>query len=112
LKDAVAFLFMAAGAYKHLYNTKRWYRLRWHQLQEYPLCAYCAKLDRVCAATVADHIKPHRGDEDLFFDERNLQSLCKPCHDGAKQQLEKSGTLRGCDESGLPLDSNHHWNKR
>ncbi|WP_041742293.1 HNH endonuclease [Collimonas fungivorans] len=102
---------MAASPYKHLYNTKRWYRLRHYQLTDTPLCAMCSRLDKVTPATVADHIKPHRGDEVLFFDPKNLQSLCKPCHDGAKQQLEKSGTLRGCDVAGLPLDANHHWNR-
>ncbi len=106
-----AFLFMAAAPYKHLYNTKRWYRLRHRQLSAHPLCVMCAKLGKVTAATIADHIKAHRGNEELFFDERNLQSLCKPCHDGAKQQLEKSGVLRGCDLSGIPLDENHHWNR-
>ncbi|MEM4988818.1 HNH endonuclease signature motif containing protein [Collimonas sp. H4R21] len=100
---------MAKISYKHLYNTKRWYRLRWHQLNDHPLCAMHQALGQVVEATVADHITPHRGDEALFFDEENLQSLCKPCHDGAKQQLEKSGTLRGCDVNGLPLDANHHW---
>lgn len=102
---------MAAAPYKHLYNTKRWYRLRHHQLRAHPLCAMCAKLGKVTAATVADHVRPHRGDEALFFDEGNLQSLCKPCHDGAKQQMEKSGTLRGCSLDGVPLDANHHWNR-
>jgi 5-methylcytosine-specific restriction enzyme A len=102
---------MASLFYKHLYNTKRWYRLRYHQLQEHPLCAMCSKLARVTAATIVDHVKPHRGDEELFFDATNLQSLCKTCHDGAKQQLEKSGVLRGCDVSGMPLDANHHWNR-
>jgi 5-methylcytosine-specific restriction endonuclease McrA len=103
---------MASILYKHLYNTKQWWRLRHRQLTEHPLCALCAKLGKVTAATVADHIKPHRGDEQLFFDETNLQSLCKPCHDGAKQQMEKSGTLRGCGLDGVPLDAGHHWNRR
>lgn len=102
---------MASGLYKHLYNSKRWYRMRWYQLSEFPLCADCSARGRVAAATVADHIKPHRGDEDLFYDEKNLQSLCKHCHDSHKQQLEKSGTIRGCDLSGLPIDANHHWNR-
>ncbi len=102
---------MAASLYKHLYNTKRWYRMRHYQLRSHPLCAMCAKLARVTPATIADHIRAHRGNEELFFDPENLQSLCKPCHDGAKQQYEKSGTLRGCDTSGMPLDANHHWNK-
>lgn len=104
-------LSMASIHYKHLYDTKRWYRLRHRQLQAHPLCVMCAKLGKVTAATIADHIVPHRGDEALFFDEGNLQSLCKRCHDGAKQQLEKSGTLRGCALNGVPLDANHHWNK-
>ena len=85
-----AFLFMAAATYKHLYNTKRWYRLRHAQLSKHPLCSLCAKLGKVTPATVVDHRKPHRGDEELFFDENNLDSMCKPCHDGAKQQMEKS----------------------
>jgi 5-methylcytosine-specific restriction protein A len=31
--------------------------------------------------TVVDHIKPHKGDEELFYDINNLQPLCKCCHD-------------------------------
>lgn len=101
---------MANASYKHLYNTKQWYRLRYYQLQRQPLCVFCAKLGKAIPAGIVDHIKAHRGDEALFFDAGNLQSLCKPCHDGTKQQLEKSGTLRGCGLDGLPLDGNHHWN--
>lgn len=97
--------------WRHLYGTKRWYRLRWHQLQAEPLCRFCSALGRVTAATVVDHKQPHKGDEDLFFDPENLQSLCKQCHDSAKQRLEKSGYLAGCDENGWPLDPNSHWNR-
>lgn len=32
-------------------------------------------------ATVVDHIIPHRGNKDLFWDESNWQALCKKCHD-------------------------------
>ena len=32
-------------------------------------------------ATVADHIIPHKGNLELFWDEGNLQALCKSCHD-------------------------------
>ncbi|WP_327198035.1 HNH endonuclease [Sporanaerobacter acetigenes] len=28
-----------------------------------------------------DHIEPHKGNEDLFYDINNLQSLCKSCHE-------------------------------
>lgn len=102
---------MATPAYKLLYGTTRWYRLRWHQLQQQPLCTLCAQLGKLTEAVVVDHMTPHRGNQVLFFDPNNLQSLCKCCHDGTKQQMEKSGVLRGCDSSGLPLDSNHHWNR-
>lgn len=101
---------MASTLYKHLYNTKRWHRLRWYQLKDNPLCAFCKRLGKVTPASIADHIKAHRGDEVLFFDPKNLQSLCKSCHDGAKQQFEKSGVMRGCDLSGIPVDADHHWN--
>lgn len=48
----------------------------------------------------------------LFFDGTNLQSLCKLCHDSAKQREEKSGVVVGCDVNGLPIDPNHHWNRQ
>lgn len=69
----------------------------------------CSVLGHVTAATVVDHKIPHKGDESLFFDDDNLQSLCKTCHDSAKQRLEKSGSLPGCDVNGWPLDPNSHW---
>lgn len=46
-------------------------------LQEHPICANC----RNAPASVVDHIKPHKGDYDLFWDEANHQALCKRCHD-------------------------------
>ena len=93
-----------------LYNTQRWKRRREAFLQTHPLCVMCEAAGRATLATVVDHIKPHRGDPELFFDEANWQPLCKPCHDGAKQELENTGHLRGCDVHGMPLDPNHPWN--
>ena len=55
-------------------------------LQAHPLCAECLRNGRYTAATVVDHIIPHRGDMSLFWDERNWQSLCERCHD------EKTGS--------------------
>ena len=102
---------MDSRPWRHLYSTKRWHRLRWHQLQAEPLCRYCAAMGRTTAATVVDHITPHKGGESLFHDPANLQSLCKPCHDSAKQAEEKSGRVIGGDVNGVPLDPNHHWNR-
>lgn len=55
-------------------------------------------------ATVIDHIVPHKGDPELFFDPDNLQSLCKSHHDSTKQR-EELGQIVGCDAMGNPP----HW---
>jgi len=60
-------------------------------------------MPKVTAATVCDHITPHKGDPIKFWNAGNLQSLCAPCHDGAKQQFEMTGKIRGCDEHGIPF---------
>lgn len=89
--------------WRHLYDTARWKRIRKAQLQAEPLCRMCAEQGKVTAATVCDHVKPHKGDEELFYG-GPFQSLCKPHHDGAKQAEEASGLVRGCDDDGWPLD--------
>lgn len=69
------------------------------------------KRGQVVAATIVDHVIPHRGDQQLFWDKSNWQSLCKHCHDSHKQRIEKSGRESGCDVSGIPIDKTHHWNR-
>lgn len=78
------------------YKTVRWRRLRWQVLREALFtCARCgANRGDDTSQLVADHIRPHRGDEALFWDRANLQCLCKPCHDGAKQSEERRGQPR------------------
>lgn len=67
--------------YKKLYKTNHWQQLRQQVLMKQPLCVKCLKVKRITPATVVDHIKPHKGDETLFYDINNLQPLCKSCHD-------------------------------
>ena len=93
------------------YSTAEWKRLRRSQLQAKPFCAYCLQLEIKIPATIVDHVTPHKGNKALFFNPLNLQSLCKTCHDSAKQRLEKSGSLKGSNASGIPLDPFHHWNQ-
>ena len=64
-------------------------------------------------ANVVDHIEPHKGDRRKFFDERNLQSFEKYCHDKFKQSAEKGGHgfLQGVDERGWPLSKEHEWHE-
>ena len=50
----------------------------------------CKANGHVTGATNIDHIKPHRGDEVLFFDYENTQSLCSHHHASAKQSHECS----------------------
>ena len=94
-----------------LYDLRRWRRRSKQFLQENPLCRMCQEIGRTTLATVVDHIKPHGGDPELFWGEVNWQGLCKPCHDGAKAALDRTGRLRGCDALGRPLDPNHPWNR-
>lgn len=60
--------------------TSEWYRYRAQYLRAHALCVSCEADGRVVAATVVDHIRPHKGDMGLFWDSDNHQALCEPCH--------------------------------
>jgi len=74
------------------YNYK-WQKYRLAFLKANPLCADCEDEGQVSAATVVDHIKPHRGDMVLFWDPKNHRGLCKTHHD--KKTAEE---IRGNDQ--------------
>lgn len=58
----------------------RWQRYRAGYLRRHPLCAACFSRKRYTPATEVDHIVPHKGDFELFWDPNNHQGLCKSCH--------------------------------
>jgi 5-methylcytosine-specific restriction protein A len=58
-----------------------WRAARKRYLTVHPLCAECERVGRFTVATVVDHVIPHKGHPDLFWNESNWQALCKPCHD-------------------------------
>lgn len=89
----------------------RWQRARAAFLLLNPLCVMCEAKGRTTAASVVDHIVPHKGDEILFWDSANWQPLCRACHDSDKRRLELSGTVKGSNADGSPVDPSHHWNK-
>lgn len=65
---------------------QRGYGSRWAKssrgfLQHNPLCKHCEDKGIIRASEVTDHIVPHRGDMDLFWDRDNWQPLCKRHHD-------------------------------
>lgn len=95
-----------------LYSTAGWRTLRTRQLLKEPCCRFCRQQGVIAPALVVDHIEPHRGDRELFFDSENLQSLCKTCHDSLKQAAENGlGVVSGSRVDGLPLDALHPWHR-
>lgn len=75
-------------------STERGYNYRWQKARQTflgrnPLCSICQTAGRITPASIVDHIVPHRGDQSLFWDTANWQSLCKPCHDSIKQAEER-----------------------
>lgn len=74
-----------------LYSTKRWQDLRLKVfLRDLFICRMCGRIEGNSALLVCDHIRPHRGDQRLFWDEANLQTLCKSCHDDVKRNEEQA----------------------
>lgn len=74
--------------HSRLYHLRDWERASRRRLAEFPFCAECQRNGRTEAATVTDHIIPHRGNLDLFWDAKNHQSLCESCH-GVKSRSER-----------------------
>jgi 5-methylcytosine-specific restriction protein A len=58
-----------------------WQKARAGYLRKHPLCKMHEDKDQIVAATVVDHIIPHKGDMTIFWDSGNWQPLCKACHD-------------------------------
>jgi 5-methylcytosine-specific restriction protein A len=67
----------------------RWDKARRLFLSEHPLCRMCRDQGAMTPATVVDHVVPHRGNPQLFWDRSNWQPLCKRHHDREKQRQER-----------------------
>lgn len=66
-------------------SAQRGYDARWRSARELflanePLCRNCMLKSIIKGADVVDHIIPHRGDHELFWDQTNWQPLCYSCH--------------------------------
>lgn len=73
------------------YRTARWQRLRWQVLErDLFTCRRCGRIEADTSRLVCDHVEPHRGDEARFWS-GPFQTLCKGCHDQAKQADEQQG---------------------
>ena len=104
--NLLAFFMSASDQWDHWYDLAKWKRLRAFQLKQHPLCAFCMRKGLVVPATVVDHIESHRGDWNKFVTGK-LQSLCAPCHDGAKQEIDKRGYSTEIGVDGWPTDPQH-----
>lgn len=62
----------------------RWRKAREVFLAQFPVCQRCG-----AKATLVDHKIPHKGNQQLFWDQHNWQPLCTGCHSGAKQREER-----------------------
>ena len=51
-----------------LYDKRAWRRESRAFLRANPLCVMCKQLGKTTLATVVDHIQPHEGDPELFWD--------------------------------------------
>lgn len=87
-----------AGQYSTLYTLKRWRAIRAAQLRRFPLCQFCMERGKVEAATICDHVQPHKGDMVKFWS-GPFMSLCKPCHDGPKKAIEHGARVFTADGS-------------
>lgn len=88
-------------------NDRAWRKASAAWLQQYPFCVLClvqGKLNEGATEMaidtqrnlVVDHIEPHRGDSELFWDQDNWETLCRmPCHDLVKSRHEHQG--KGAD---------------
>ena len=97
---------MSKPSHDKWYHRAPWRKLRRAQLGREPFCKFCLARGVVVLADVADHVEPHRGDFNSFV-LGELQSLCAPCHNGTKQQIEHRGYSTAIGEDGFPIDPNH-----
>ena len=70
-----------------LYHTKAWEAASQRFLAEHIWCAECRRSGRFEPATQTDHIVPHKGNVEAFWDSTNWQPLCDSCH-GRKSARE------------------------
>lgn len=89
-------------------SSAAWRRLRAQVLAEEPLCRWCLARGQYLASTDVDHIN-NDGDDNR---RENLTGMCHSCHSRKTARDMGKASMPGHDASGLPLDPEHHWNRR
>lgn len=72
-------------------------------LKEHPLCCKCEEEGKYVRATIVDHIKPHRGDPILFWDEENWQPLMQT------SSLSKNNDGRSVSGISILIGNTRQW---
>ncbi|WP_377299734.1 HNH endonuclease [Rhizobium sp. SGZ-381] len=83
----------------------RWAKARLTYLHSHPLCIGCLAEGVTKAAVIVDHVDPHHGDPDKFWDTSMWQPCCKWHHDSVKQRLERMYETGRATLADLRLDS-------
>ena len=92
-----------AAAYRKLYGTARWRRIRHAQLSGSPLCDWCLEMEIVEPATEVHHSDGgHKGDIDKFWYGPFI-STCKPCHSSRGQREDLGQTVVTTGLDGYPI---------
>lgn len=73
--------------------TSAWDKASAGHLKRHPLCLYCDLAGDVEPSTLTDHLYPHQGRQDVFWNRTYWVASCKPCHDAFKQRIERQGRL-------------------
>lgn len=100
-----------AEGWRRLYKTRQWQGIRTAQLSAHPLCAMCLEDGHTTPATICNHVdKSAKATVEGFY-AGPFNSLCAAHHDSTQQSDERTGRIKGCDESGWPRDPRHAWNR-
>lgn len=91
-----------AAAYRRLYKTARWRRIRDKQLNSQPLCEWCIEREIVEPATEVHHSIPHKGSEAIFWSGPFI-STCKSCHASRGQREDLGQVVIRFDAQGWPI---------
>ena len=90
-------------------STQRGYGSKWQRYRaaylsraENALCRICQQNGIVKAASVIDHIVPHRGDWKLFWDSNNHQPLCPRCHNQKTVREDGGFGNRRMERNAMP----------
>lgn len=67
------------------YSSLEWVKYRSKFLSHNPTCYCCGQ-----KSNTVDHLKAHKGNDELFFKEDNMIAMCQVCHSTVTQLFDRS----------------------